>query len=123
MSTNRGIWRNRLRWNNFSITYPNLTIGLCLEIEIETRTLSLNYINKTHKKRHDLMMELDSWGWTSKEISTLLNQHNILKPRTQTPYTQKDVWMSLMKLKKREFRKTDTKIEIGDWEVWSIRLN
>lgn len=69
------------------------------------------------------MMELDSWGWTSKEISTLLNQHNILKPRTQTPYTQKDVWMSLMKLKKREFRKTDTKIEIGDWEVWSIRLN
>ena len=69
------------------------------------------------------MMELDSWGWTSKEISTLLNLYNILKPRTQTPYTQKDVWMSLMKLKKREFRKSDTKIEIGDWEVWSIRLN
>ena len=121
MSTSPATWRNRSRWNNFSVTYPKLSIGLCLEIQILTKKLSLNYINNTHSERHQLMMELDSRGWSSKQISTLLNQHQILKPRTQTPYTQKDVWMSLMKLKKRENRKTNTVVSVGDWELWTLK--
>ena len=112
-----------LQWNKFTVTYPYLSIGLCLEIKITTKLLCLNYINNTHTHRHQLMMNLDGLGWTSKQITTLLNTNNILKPRTQTPYTQKDVWMSIMKLKKREQRKTHTTIDVGDWELWGIRLN
>ena len=67
------------------------------------------------------MMYLDGLGWSSKQITTLLNNHNILKPRTQTPYTQKDVCMSVIKLKRREYRKTQTTVEVGDWELWGIR--
>lgn len=110
-----------LRSNDHSVTEKETLFGLCLEIQILTKKLSLNYINNTHSERHQLMMDLDSRGWSSKQISTLLNQHQILKPRTQTPYTQKDVWMSLMKLKKRENRKTDTVVSVGDWELWTLK--
>ena len=112
-----------LQWNNFNVTYDSLSIGLCLEIKIRTKLLSLNFINNTHKERHKLMMYLDSLGWSSKQITTLLNNQNILKPRTQTPYTVKDVSMSIIKLKRREVRKSSTTIAIGDWELWTVRLN
>ena len=69
------------------------------------------------------MMNLDRLGWSSKQITSLLNNSNILKPRTQTPYTQKDVWMSTMKLKKREQRKTQTTVDVGEWELWCISLH
>ena len=54
----------------------------------------------THTHRHQLMITVDGLGWTTK--TTVLNNNNILKPWIQTPYIQKDVWMSKMKLKKRE---------------------
>ena len=66
------------------------------------------------------MMNLDRLGWSSKQITTLLNNSNILKPRTQTRYTQKDVCMSVIKLKKREHRKTQTTVDVGEWELWIL---
>lgn len=102
--------------------YPNLTFGLCCEINIETKLLSLNYVNDTNTYRHNLMMELYNRGWGPKRISTFLNMCGVNKPRTNTPYSRKDVGMSLFKLKKREVRKTDTQISVSPWEIWTIRL-
>lgn len=65
----------------------------------------------------DLICRLHTDGWDNREITSLLNHHNIVTPITKTDYTIKDVWSVISKWKKRNKRKSDTRVCIGLWEI------
>lgn len=70
---------------------------------IETKSLGI--FNLVPKKL-ELMNSLSDEGKSTEEIRDHLNLLGYRKVRTQTPYTIKDVNMSLLKYRKRLKRKT-----------------
>ena len=64
-----------------------------------------------------MIFDLHSRGLSNDEIVAYLNANKLVKPLSQTFYKNKDVWSVLSKFKKRQFRKSECKMELGDWRI------
>ena len=77
MWTSRGIWPSRSRWSNFLLTFfgvkTEVDYYLCVQIKVETKALSLVYLNPDHQNLIDRIMRLHEKGWIPKKISEHLN--------------------------------------------------
>ena len=114
-----------LQWSEFKVIrrqlpnfHPNNGYFFTNTLDIETESLSLNYINPTNQYRLNLIMKLHNKGWSNKEIVTFLNLNGIKRRNKKDNYSVKDVWVCIQKLKKREQRKHNTQFKVSDWELW-----
>ena len=64
-----------------------------------------------------MIFDLHSRGLSNDEIVAYLNASNLAKPLSQTLYKNKDVWSVLSKFKKRQLRKFESTVELGDWRI------
>ncbi len=66
-----------LRWNNFLLTFfgvkTEVNYYLCVQVKVETKALSLVYLNPDHQAIIDRIMGLHEKGWIPKRISEHLN--------------------------------------------------
>ena len=114
-----------LQWSEFKVIrrqlpnfYPNNGYFFTNTLDIETQSLSINYINPTNQNRLNLIMKLHNEGWSNKEIVTFLNLNGIKRRNKKDDYRVKDIFMCLKKLKIREKRKSNIKYKLGKWELW-----
>ena len=118
MLTSLAIWPNRLPWNEFKVilgTVPEFFITN--KLVISTRGCSINYLDSGVEERQKLIFDLHSRGLSNDEIVAYLNANKLAKPLSQTLYKNKDVWSVLSKFKKRQLRKSESKMELGDWRI------
>ena len=118
MLTNPEIWQNLLQWNEFVVilgTVPEFFITN--KLVISTRGYSINCLDSSVEERQKLIFDLHNHGLSNDEIVTYLNAKDLTKPLSQTLYKNKDVWSVLSKFKKRQLRKSESKIELGDWRI------
>ena len=125
MLINQEIQLSLSLWSEFKVIrrqlpnfYPNNGYFFTNTFDIQTESLSLNYINPTNQNRLNVIMKLHKDGWSNKEIVTFLDLNGIKRRNKKDNYTIKDVWVCINKLKKREQRKHNTKFKVGDWELW-----
>ena len=64
-----------------------------------------------------MIFDLHSQGFSNDEIVTYLDTNGLVKPLSQTLYKNKDVWSVLSKFKKRQLRKSESTMELGDWRI------
>ena len=118
MLTSLAIWPNRLPWNSFRIilgTVPEFFITN--RLLISTRGCSINCLDSSVEGRQKLIFDLHSRGLSNDEIVAYLNANKLAKPLSQTLYKNKDVWSVLNKFKKRQLRKSESTMELGDWRI------
>ena len=113
------------QWSEFKVIrrqlpnfHPNNGYFFTNTLDIETQSLSINYINPTNQNRLNLIMKLHNEGWSNKEIVTFLNLNGIKRRNKKDDYKVKDIFMCLKKLKIREKRKSNIKYKLGKWELW-----
>ena len=87
-----------LQWNEFKVTYrklpnfyPNNGYFFTNTLDIETESLSLNYINPTNQNRLNVIMKLHNKGWLNKEIVTFLNLNGTQRRNKKDNYVFKKV--------------------------------
>ena len=97
---------------------PSLLEPFTNTLDIETQSLSINYINPTNQNRLNLIMKLHNEGWSNKRIVTFLNLNGIKRRNKKDDYKVKKIFMCLKKLKIREKRKSNIKYKLGKWELW-----
>ena len=95
-----------LLWNSFRITYGKYDLFIRFKVLIKTQSLGIFNLVPNRLDRLELMNSLSDEGKSTEEIRDHLNLLGYRKVRTQTPYTTKDVSMSLLKYRKRLKRKT-----------------
>ena len=66
-----------------------------------------------------MIFDLHPRGLSNDEIVTYLNANKLAKPLSQTLYKNKDVWSVLNKFKKRQLRKSESTMALGDWRICS----
>ena len=64
-----------------------------------------------------MISDLHFRGLSNDEIVAYLNSNGLTKPLSQTLYENKDVWSVLSKFKKRQLRKSESTMELGDWKI------
>ena len=64
-----------------------------------------------------MIFDLHPRGLSNDEIVAYLNANKLAKPLSQTLYKNKDVWSVLNKFKKRQLRKSESTMELGDWRI------
>ena len=104
---------NQSQWSEFKVIrrqlpnfHPNNGYFFTNTLDIETQSLSINYINPTNQYRLNLIMKLHNKGWSNKEIVSFLNLNKIQRRNKKDDYTMKDVWVCISKLKKKRTKKT-----------------
>jgi len=97
---------NPLLWNSIRITYGKYDLFIRFNVLIEIQSLGIFNLVPNRLDRLELMNSLSDEGKSTEEIRDHLNLLGYRKVRTQTPYTTKDVSMSLLKYRKRLKRKT-----------------
>lgn len=114
-----------IKWGEFKLIrrqlpnfHPNNGYFLSNTLDIETQSLSINYINPKNQNRLNVIMKLHKKGWSNKEIVTLLNLNRIKRKNKKDNYKVRDIFICLKKLKIREKRKSDIKYKLGKWELW-----
>jgi len=122
MWTNRAIWQSLLQWNNFRIIYGNYRIVVRFKVVITSKILGMIGLRDGRLDRLKLMNDLSKEGYTYQQISTKLNEMDLTKVRTDTPYTKKDVSMGLMKYRRRMERYNKPIIESVKEELVLIPL-
>lgn len=118
MLTNLETWQNPLQWNSFKVilgTVPEFFITN--KLVITTRGCSINCLESNIEERQKLIFDLHSQGLSNDEIVTYLNANCLTKPLSQKSYKNKDVWSVLSKFKKRQLRKSESTMELGDWRI------
>ena len=72
---------NRSQWNKFKVIlrqlpnfYPNNGYFFTNNLDIETQSLSINYINPTNQNRLNLIMKLHNEGWSNNGVSNALDR-------------------------------------------------
>ena len=116
--TNHRISQCRLRWSDFKVilgTVPEFFITN--KLVITTRRCSINCLDSSVEERQKLIFDLHNHGLSNDEIVTYLNANKLAKPLSQTLYKNKDVWSVLSKFKKRQLRKSESTMELGDWKI------
>ena len=96
---------------------PNIGYYFRNVLSIDTKTLCLDTINPNNEKRLNRIYELYLKGYSSREICDKINEEGFVRRNKKDSYKVKDVYMCIKKLKLREKRKTDTKWNIGLWEL------
>jgi len=91
----------RLQWNRFKVTIKEYKFYFQWNVIIKSNDLGLFRIGNDRLLRLDLIKYLNKNGYSNREITDFLNISNIKKIRTNTPYTPKDVFMSLKKYNQR----------------------
>jgi len=84
---------------------------LSFEVEITSKSLSLNVLPKDQLGRLTLIKKLHSDGLTDSEIAHFLNSNHIKTPKGKE-YYQELVWVTRNKFEKRNLRKQDFKYEV-----------
>ena len=84
---------------------------LSFEVEITSKSLSLNVLPKDQLGRLILIKKLHFDGLTDSEIAHFLNSNNIKTPKGKQ-YYQELVWVTRNKFEKRNLRKQDFKYEV-----------
>ena len=118
MLTSLAIWPNQLRWNDFKVILGNVPeFFITNKLVIITRGCSINCLESNIEDLQKLIFDLHNQGVSNDEIVTYLNANDLTKPLSQTSYKNKDVWSDLSKFKKRQLRKSESKMELGDWRI------
>lgn len=91
----------RLQWNRFKVTIKEYKFYFQWNVTVKSNNLGLFRIGNDRLLRLDLIKYLNKNGYSNREITDFLNISNIKKIRTNTPYTPKDVFMSLKKYNQR----------------------
>ena len=77
MWTSRATLRNPSRWNNFLLTFFGVkaepSAYLCVQVKIETKALSLVYLDPAHQALIDRILNLHQEGMSSRQIADHLN--------------------------------------------------
>ena len=84
---------------------------LSFEVEITSKSLSLNVLPKDQLDRLILIKKLHFDGLTDSEIAHFLNSHDFKTPKGKQ-YYQELVWVTRNKFEKRNLRKIDFKYDI-----------
>ncbi len=108
MWISRATWRSQLpssdlhHIKNFE---SNVTLGL--KVDVYTKSLIIPELSEDRLRRLKLISSLSDEGLTNRQISDLFNSLGIHTPRGES-YTPKNVWVTLMKWRKREHRWFET---------------
>lgn len=94
-----------LRWNEFPMTYKATDVVLAFDVNLKTRSLSLNLIPDERVERHKLIVQLHESGLDDDEIAEFLNLSGIKTPTGKT-YYQELVCVTRRKIRLRETRQT-----------------
>ena len=86
-------------------------------LNIETKSLCLNWINQKNSNRQNVIWELHKNGFSNREICDYLTLNGYKRRNKKDNYNIKDVFMCLKKLKIKEERINDTKFKLGKWIV------
>ena len=77
---------NLSQWSKFKVIrkqlpnfYPNNGYFFINTLNIETESLSINYINPTNQNKLNVILKLYKDGWSNKEIVTFLNLNGVKK--------------------------------------------
>ena len=87
-------------------------------LNIETKSLCLNWINPLNQNRLNVIWNLHKNGFSNREICDYLILNGFKRRNKNDNYKVKDVFMCIKKLKLREKRKSQTKSNLGFWELW-----
>ena len=114
---------NSIRYSGMSLKYhflilPNLGYNFRNILNIETKSLCLNWINPYNSKRLNVIWKLHKNGFSNREICDYLILNGFKRRNKKDNYTVKDVFMCIKKLKIREMRKSQIKSDLGLWELW-----
>ena len=90
---------------------------LGFEITIVTRELTIPQLPKEREERLEFIYQLHLDGYSNKQITDYFNSRCIKTPRGKT-YSQKLIWMTLKKYKKRLERMKDTNHSHTNWSVY-----
>lgn len=101
--------------------YINLLedVVLGFEIKIITRELTIPQLPTDREKRLEFIYQLHLEGRSNKFITDYFNSRDVKTPRGK-PYTQKNIWVTIEKYKKRLERMTDTTYTTNDWTAYEI---
>ena len=110
MPINPATWPSLSLWNSFRITYGKYDLSFNFNVLIETTSLGIFNLVPNRLDRLELMNSLSNEGKSTSEIRDHLNSLGYLKIRTNTPYSIKDVSMSLLKYRRRLKRKSHSKV-------------
>ena len=96
-----------LQWNRFKSTIFEYKFYFRFQILIQTNKLGVFRIGNERLKRLDLIYNLHKNGLTNKEICEYLSSNKLKTLRTKKEYTQKLIWGTIQKYKKRLQRNKD----------------
>lgn len=101
--------------------YINLLedVVLGFEIKIITRELTIPQLPTDREKRLEFIYQLHLEGRSNKFITDYFNSRDVKTPRGKS-YTQKNIWVTIEKYKKRLERMTDTTYTTTDWIAYEI---
>ena len=95
---------------------------LGFEITIVTRELTIPQLPKEREERLEFIYQLHLNGYSNKQISEYFNSRGIKTPRGTT-YSQKLIWVTLKKYKKRLERMDDTSHSHTEWSFYERIVN
>ena len=101
MQINQGTQQSLLLQNSFKSTIFELKFYYRWNVVVKSNDLGLFRIGNDRLLRLELIKYLNKNGYSNREISDFLKISNIKKIRTNTPYTPKDIFMSLKKYNQR----------------------
>ena len=108
MSINQEILPSLLQWSSFPILFSMKDVVCIFNILITTRVLSQTRISEDKTDRHKIISNLSNDGFSDKQISEYLNEHQINTP-TGLEYYPRLIWITRKKMRKTEERSLDIK--------------
>ena len=108
---------SRFRYIN---VFDDVVLGF--EITIVTRELTIPQLPKEREERLEFIYQLHLNGYSNKQISEYFNSRGIKTPRGKT-YSQKLIWVTLKKYKKRLERMDDTSHSHTEWSFYEKVVN
>lgn len=108
---------SRFRYIN---VFGDVVLGF--EITIVTRELTIPQLPKEREERLEFIYQLHLNGYSNKQISEYFNSRVIKTPRGKT-YSQKLIWVTLKKYKKRLERMDDTSHSHTEWSFYEKIVN
>ena len=90
-------------------------------LNIETKTLCMDWINQSNSKRLNVIWKLYKNGFSNREICDYLILNGFKRRNKKDNYKVKDVFMCLKKLRVRNKRLKYTKYKLGKWNL--LRIN
>ena len=113
MSINQEILPSLSQWSSFPILFSMKDVVCIFNVLITTRILSQSRISEDKTDRHKIISKLCNDGFSDKEISEYLNEHQINTP-TGLEYYPRLIWITRKKMRKMEKRSLDVNSNITE---------